>query len=221
MEFLPFCRGVINNIHSLVDTPIFTGTTPTADSTPTWSWNKPAGTMDYRYSFTDGSEWIITSENSYTSTTILLDGDYTLYVQARDYLNNWSLSGTFVVSVETVTPVVGGYYGGGIIFYLDGNGGGLVASESDQTESYGTKWESAKGLCSVLVLNGYDNWFLPSINELGLMYDQKSVIGGFASANYWSSTPYFNGAVALSFYDGGQNYYPTYDQFRVRAIRGF
>ncbi len=35
---------------------------------------------------------------------------------------------------------------------------------------------------------GYSDWFLPSKDELNLMHKQRTVIGGFASGNYWSSS---------------------------------
>ncbi len=37
-------------------------------------------------------------------------------------------------------------------------------------------------------LNVFNDWFLPSKDELDLLFQQKSVVGGFASAHYWSSS---------------------------------
>jgi hypothetical protein len=48
----------------------------------------------------------------------------------------------------------------------------------------------AAKLCKDLTLNGYDDWYLPSLGEVSLMYDNKNEIGGFGQANYWTSTEY-------------------------------
>ena len=46
----------------------------------------------------------------------------------------------------------------------------------------------AARLCGDLVLGGYSDWFLPSRDELWVMYLNKSAIGGFANDYYWSSS---------------------------------
>ena len=49
---------------------------------------------------------------------------------------------------------------------------------------------SAALMCDNYVLNSYTDWFLPSINELNLMYmnlRDNGCLGGFKSAYYWSS----------------------------------
>ena len=39
-------------------------------------------------------------------------------------------------------------------------------------------------------LGGYGDWYLPSKQELGIVYDLRNEIGGFEATNYWSSTEY-------------------------------
>ena len=52
----------------------------------------------------------------------------------------------------------------------------------------GCSTDSAAKLCDELSLNGYTDWFLPSINELNELYQNKDTIGGFSIwAYYWSS----------------------------------
>ena len=46
----------------------------------------------------------------------------------------------------------------------------------------------AAKLCYDLVLNGYDDWFLPSSFELQKILINKNSIGGFSTSWYWSST---------------------------------
>lgn len=81
----------------------------------------------------------------------------------------------------------------------------------------------AARLCFDLSLNGYDDWYLPSIDELGKLYLNKDAIGGLSGNTYWSSTEY-NSELAwdLQFDSLG---YPAgtskNNLFRVRAIRSF
>lgn len=44
--------------------------------------------------------------------------------------------------------------------------------------------------CSNLTMNGYSDWFLPSLNELRKMFDSRAAVGGYASSQYWSSSQY-------------------------------
>lgn len=42
-------------------------------------------------------------------------------------------------------------------------------------------------LCTKCTEGGYDDWYLPSKEELILLYAKKDIIGGFSSDDYWSS----------------------------------
>ena len=69
----------------------------------------------------------------------------------------------------------------------------------------------------------YSDWFLPSLNELNKLYDNKDAIGGFAVVNYyWSSSEgNENSGWALSFVNGDQGLGLKNATFWVRAIRVF
>jgi hypothetical protein len=81
----------------------------------------------------------------------------------------------------------------------------------------------AARLCADLVLNGYDDWFLPSQAELNKLYQSKNTIGGFSSLYYWTSSEYpLTGYAWLQDFHTGTWYNnlkssPLY----VRAIRAF
>lgn len=68
----------------------------------------------------------------------------------------------------------------------------------------------------------YGDWYLPSKNELNLLYLQKTVVGGFASVNYWSSSENdVNFAWIQGFGTGYQNDDFKFTTYRVRAVRAF
>ena len=72
------------------------------------------------------------------------------------------------------------------------------------------------------VLNNFNDWYLPSRDELKLLYGQKSFVSGFTSNIYWSSSE-IGTAVAwsLDFIDGRQDYGQKDEVHGVRAIRTF
>ncbi len=81
--------------------PAVSGPATTGNLRPTWTWNNVAGATRYRYSFSDGSNWVETTAISFTPADSLTPGNnYTLYVQAGDKAGNWSPSGSFTTLVE-------------------------------------------------------------------------------------------------------------------------
>ncbi len=98
-------------------------------------------------------------------------------------------------------------------------------------EAFGNGSYAAK-ICVDYRGGGKDDWFLPSKDELNLMYINlhKAGVGGFAKQLYWSSSKgkllSTGSGWVQDFQDGTQ--YSTYsrqeyegDPFRVRAIRAF
>jgi hypothetical protein len=99
--------------------------------------------------------------------------------------------------------------------------------------SYCKEQNIAARLCDNLNLNGYSDWYLPSMNELNKIYLNKSEINTTALANggvifnetmklYWSSTDVTTTeAYTVSFLTGIQNItWRTYN-CGVRAVRSF
>ena len=86
--------------------------------------------------------------------------------------------------------------------------------------------EYAARLCYDLVLNGYDDWFLPSKDELSELYKNRAKIGGFVStSSYWSSSEgVHSNAFCQDFSDAGKSQgadHKISNSHRVRAVRYF
>lgn len=99
--------------------------------------------------------------------------------------------------------------------------------------SYCKEQNIAARLCDNLNLNGYSDWYLPSMNELNKIYLNKSEINTTALANggvifnetmklYWSSTDVTTTeAYTVSLLTGIQNITWRTDNCGVRAVRSF
>jgi hypothetical protein len=136
---------------------------------------------------------------------------------------------------------------GGIVFYItDGGLHGLEAAAVDQESTqWGCDSTLISGANGTAVGTGEQNtadiiagcnettaasvasaygpgWYLPSKDELNLLYSQKVVVGGFASYYYWSSSQ-SNSYLAWyqSFDDGLQGSGSKGGTLRVRAVRAF
>ncbi len=218
----------IRNTEPPIGSPFVTGTSPTTDLTPTWSWTIPTGAVKYRYSFIDGIDWVKTYNNYYTPSLALKTGPYTIFVQAGDASEIWSKSSEFKIRVEADTPSIGSYYDGGYIFYLDGLGGGLMAVECDQ--GY-TNRSTGIELCANLELNGHDDWYLPSKENHRLMYENLYIeeIGDILPECYWSTSTftsgYYTGYYRFNYGKGyatwDYNYAASSTYWYIRAIREF
>jgi hypothetical protein len=84
----------------------------------------------------------------------------------------------------------------------------------------------AAQVVSVPKYGGYDDWFLPSIDELRLMYENLKIreIGGFSNDDYWSSSGGGSGtswAQQMNFTDGRQYNADVDADGLVRAVRRF
>jgi hypothetical protein len=90
--------------------PLVSSTTPTNNPSPTWTWTSGGGGGNgtYRYKLDDSNLTTgatTTTGMSYTAST-QSEGTHTLYVQERDDVGNWSLSGSFAVVVDTTPPTI-------------------------------------------------------------------------------------------------------------------
>ncbi len=81
----------------------------------------------------------------------------------------------------------------------------------------------AADLVNSYALNGYNDWFLPSVWELIELYSVRRFVPGFDSMHYWSSTEQTGGCAWItSFIDEDNDaidFKPVLN--RVRAVRAF
>lgn len=149
---------------------------------------------------------------------------------------------------------LGANYQGGIIFSLDPGGKhGLIAAAADLSKStpwwsgtfvatgarsasdgltntnaivstQGNSGSYAAKICKDYRGGNYNDWFLPSKDQLNILYSQKALVGGFSDDIYWSSTEYDVGSAWVQYFlDGKQWLDNTSDGATVgtRAIRKF
>lgn len=101
-----------------------------------------------------------------------------------------------------------------------GFGGGKPNTESlVAAQGYGSY---AAYLCSNLELGGFSDWFLPSKDELDMMYTNLKQAGLFSSSCYWSSSQYDeNYAWGVDFLDCIQRKLWMGAEYFARACRAF
>jgi hypothetical protein len=153
-----------------------------------------------------------------------------------------------------VIPKLGETYQGGIVFYLDGTAKhGLIAAASDQSvtdawwngsfvetgatsatngSANTTSIISAQGntgiyaakLCRDYRGGGFSDWFLPAKDQLATLYSQKTLVGGFTTQIYWTSTEESVGSVWVQDFETGEQHLDNPSDganVHTRAIRAF
>ena len=81
---------------------------------------------------------------------------------------------------------------------------------------------NASAVCKSYSGGGFTDWYLPSKDELNKLYINKSAIGGFASAYYWSSSEYPTSLAWFQYFvNGAQGNGPKLTTYYVRAVRAF
>ena len=94
----------------------------------------------------------------------------------------------------------------------------------DIVKAYGNQNNSeyAANICHQLDAYGYTDWYLPSVNEIRLVYQQKETIGGFMQGRYWTSTDNQWSAgnpFILDFSNGVRNSLNSGSHAGVRCVR--
>ena len=82
--------------------------------------------------------------------------------------------------------------------------------------------DDAAKYCNDLIVGTFDDWYLPSQEELGLIHFHRFKIGNLGSKTYWSSTESaWNKARCISFANGVAYTRDKNNRYCVRAIRSF
>lgn len=76
--------------------------------------------------------------------------------------------------------------------------------------------------CMEFTLNGYEDWYLPSLNELNKLYLARTKVGGFRTFAYWSSSESdISKAWLVNFSSGAQSLQFKTAQYALRPVRKF
>ena len=109
----------------------------------------------------------------------------------------------FTMGFSLNAQEIGDVFEGGYIFQINLDGTGLVADLEDLGR---INWFQAIDSAETVISQGYNDWYLPNIEELELMYNTigqgADNLGNFENYFYWSSTEYEfqnNYALGLSF----------------------
>ncbi len=82
--------------------PVVTGESPTANPTPSWTWQVEDGVVLSRWWSPSIQQGVPATGNemAYTPAEGLATGSYTLFVQVRDAAGNWSEPASYVIAVD-------------------------------------------------------------------------------------------------------------------------
>jgi hypothetical protein len=105
---------------------------------------------------------------------------------------------------------------GGKVYYLDESGQhGLEAQLKDEEGSL--SWSDAVTACA----QHGTGWHLPTKTELGLLWEQKDLVGNFVSEYYWSSTVDEEGYAWFQTFGGSLKELEDTSALGTRAVRSF
>lgn len=134
-----------------------------------------------------------------------------LYVNGTTSYNKFNCTGTAIGTGKRNTE---------LLVSAMGSNAYSLSSGTSTTANYAAK------LCNDYSYGGFDDWFLPSMDELDLMYTnlKRNGLGSFANVVYWSSSESRGDSACYQSFSGGtQNgsyHYRSYN-YNVRAVRAF
>jgi hypothetical protein len=158
----------------------------------------------------------------------------TYYVRAYAIIENDYRYGDVMSFTTDTPPYQIGDHGpaGGIVFYLDGTGGGMEVDTTSWMSDWGCEGQSIPGLdesfghgksntdaimnycsesgiaarkCAEFNGGGFNDWYLPSLDELKMIYDSVYVTGHLpiqANAYLSSNESNINNSAQINFHNG-------------------
>jgi hypothetical protein len=150
-----------------------------------------------------------------------------IFYDKGSYSDGWRYLEAAPVSTEWTRKEWGSYG-----FFIGGTKTGIGTGQNNTTiivtwlNSHG-ETDKAAQLCDALVYSGYTDWFLPSKDELNMIYKNLYLkrFGAFTVYYYLSSSEYntFSSAWVQGFGNGSQSSLNKYNSKygRVRAVRSF
>ncbi len=194
---------------------------------------KNSGTAELKWTVTNAAPWITKIDPS-ESVVPAGGAEAVSFTIDRSKLSRTTTDNYASLIVKSMT--VGDGSIAELLVTVFGSGGGTNTSNDNSDLDYvmvgdlyvQTKdisenvldWESANRLCENSIVGDFDDWRLPTIEELATVYGYKSVVGGFKEDRYWSATmPYDKLCYSLDFVTGEQEYYLLSNKFNSRAVR--
>ena len=195
----------------------------------------PVGTATGDMQWWNGIAWVMIGVGANNTTLKNCDGIPTWVAGQCSFLigdtgpaggkvfyvtDNTGLHGLEAAPIDQATSVWGCYPAS--IVGARGNAVGTGAANTAAIVAACSEANTAAKIADAYALNGYTDWYLPSKDELNLLYQQKTVVGGFAGSDYWSSTEGNSSYAWLQgFNNGYQNGYSKNYSLPVRAVRAF
>ena len=139
------------------------------------------------------------------------------------YIDNTGKHGLIVSTTDLGTTNVAWQPGSNKVTGATGTAYGTGASNTATiVAALGSTGNYAALLCSNYEVGKFKDWYLPSKDELNLLFAQRSVVGGLSGSNYWSSSEVNKGKAWDQEFGGGFQFKDNKSfTLLVRAVSSF
>mgnify|MGYP006910061808 CR=1 FL=1 len=228
----PGAKLEVNGTVKITDGTQGSGKVLTSDADGLASWNSITGAET---KVTAGTNVSVTGTGTTSDPYVISSGSSSHYIGESYgggivfYVYDNGQHGLIAATSDQSTAIKFGYNAVFTMAFADGLYAGrsntnlVIAGQSiDDGTSYAAR------LCNeyTATMGGvtYGDWYLPSKHELNLLYQQRVIVGGFSTNNYWASNEYVTNmqhAWYQNFGTGNQNIDNKVATACVRAIRAF